>query len=105
MRMEVRTSGQRDMTKLVVAFRNFATTPKICILTSAAICTDIFVKLVKVMKGKFIEYSLTSMSQCSLVEINCSSFEFVTCCKLVCNSEGVNNVTRSSPYFVVKFTN
>jgi hypothetical protein len=41
---------QTDVTKLAVAFRNFATTPKICILTSAAICTDIFVKRVKVMK-------------------------------------------------------
>jgi len=46
------TDEQIDMTKLVMAFRNFATTPKICILTDADICTDIFVKGVKVMKGK-----------------------------------------------------
>jgi hypothetical protein len=39
------------MTKLVVAFRNFATTPKICTFNDAAICMDIFVKRVKVMKG------------------------------------------------------
>jgi hypothetical protein len=46
-----KTDGQRDMTKLVVAFRNFVTTPKIYILTDAATCRDIFVKRVKVMKG------------------------------------------------------
>jgi hypothetical protein len=51
MRKDRRTDGQRDMTKLVVAFRNFATTPKIHTLTDAAICTDIFVKRFKVMKG------------------------------------------------------
>jgi len=39
------------MTKLVAAFGNFVTAPKVCILTDAAICTDIFVKRVKVMKG------------------------------------------------------
>jgi len=46
-----RTDGQRDMTKLVVAFSNFATTLNICILTDAVTCRDIFVKRVKVMKG------------------------------------------------------